>query len=222
MSKFVALNISVSEDGFMAGPNQSAENPLGEGGPLLHEWVFQTQAFREWIGLPGGTTELDHEYATRGFENIGATIMGRNMFAPSRGAWTEDGWKGWWGPQPKFQHPVFILTHYPRESIDMGNGTVFHFITEGIDRAYELASRAAGEKVVRVGGGADILHQSMEAGLLDEIHTVQVPVKLGGGELLFSNATAQLQRYRALPLVNSLMVHHQTYLRADNAQGIAE
>ena len=213
MSKFVALNISVSEDGFMAGPNQSMEEPLGTNGTLLHEWVFLTKAFREWIGLPGGATGMDNDFAARGFHNIGASIMGRNMFAPSRGPWAEDGWKGWWGSEPKFQHPVFILTHYPRESIDMGNGTVFHFVTEGIERVYELANQAANGKVIRVGGGANTLHQFLAAGLLDEIHTVQVPVKLGSGELLFSDPAIQLNLYRPLPPVESIAVRHQTYLK---------
>ena len=213
MSKFVALNISVSEDGFIAGPNQSMEEPLGTNGTLLHEWVFLTKAFREWIGLPGGTTGKDNDFAARGFHNIGASIMGRNMFAPSRGPWADDGWKGWWGSEPKFQHPVFILTHYPRESIDMGNGTVFHFVTEGIERVYELANQAANGKVIRVGGGANTLHQFLAAGLLDEIHTVQVPVKLGSGELLFSDPAIQLNLYRPLPPVESIAVRHQTYLK---------
>ena len=212
-SKFLALNISVSQDGFMAGPNQSLENPLGENGTKLHEWVFKTQAFREWIGLPGGETGIDNDYAARGFDNIGATIMGRNMFAPSRGAWTEDGWQGWWGAEPKFQHPVFILTHFARPPLDMGNGTVFHFVTGSIEEAADLAANAAHGKVVRVGGGANLLHQFLEAGLLDEIHTVEVPVELGSGELLFSNPEEQLKNYKALEPIKSGSVKHQTYIR---------
>ena len=213
MSKFLALNISVSEDGYMAGPNQTLDDPLGVDGKLLHEWVFKTQAFREWIGLPGGDTGLDNDYAARGFANIGATIMGRNMFSPSRGPWSNDGWQGWWGPEPKFQHPIFILTHYPREPIDMGNGTIFHFVTEGVERAYELSARAAGTKDVRVGGGAMILRQFLEAGLLDEIHTVQVPKTLGSGELLFTDTKIQLKNYSALTPVESMSVKHQTYIK---------
>ena len=210
-SKFLALNISVSHDGFMAGPNQSLENPLGENGTKLHEWVFKTQAFREWIGLPGGETGIDNDYAARGFDNIGATIMGRNMFAPSRGPWIEDGWQGWWGSEPKFQHPVFILTHFARPAIDMGNGTVFHFATGGIEEATERAANAAHGKVVRVGGGASVLHQFLEAGLLDEIHTVEVAVELGSGELLFSEPKLQLKHYQSLAPVLSGAVKHQTY-----------
>jgi dihydrofolate reductase len=212
-SNFLALNISVSRDGFMAGPNQSEENPLGENGTRLHEWVFKTLAFREWIGLPGGEEGVDNDYAARGFDNIGATIMGRNMFTPSRGPWIEDGWQGWWGPEPKFQHPVFILTHFAKPRIDMGNGTVFHFVTGGVAEAVALAGVAAQGKVVRVGGGADVLHQFLEAGLLDEIHTVQAPVSLGSGELLFSNPDLQLKHYRAVEPVESGSVLHQTYIR---------
>ena len=212
-SKFLALNSSVSQDGFMAGPNQSAENPLGEDGTKLHEWVFKTQVFREWIGLPGGETGLDNDYAARGFENIGASIMGRNMFTPSRGPWIEDGWQGWWGPEPKFQHPVFILTHYARDPLDMGNGTVFHFVTGGIDEVVELAAGAAQGKVVRVGGGANVLHQFMAAGLLDEIHTVQAPINLGSGELLFSDPGKQLEMYESTQPVMTASVRHLTYIR---------
>lgn len=213
MSKILALNLSVSEDGYLAGPDQSLDEPLGKNGALLHEWAFSTEAFREWIGEPGGTTGLDNDFIARGFHNIGATIMGRNMFAPSRGPWADDGWEGWWGPAPKFQHSVFILTHHPRDPLDMGNGTVFHFVTEGIARAVALSKEAAGEKDIRVGGGADTLQQFMEAGLLDEIHLAQVPVQSGAGELLFTNPELQLRKYQALPPINSLNVRHLTYIR---------
>ncbi len=213
MSKYVALNISVSADGFMAGSNQSFDQPLGENGMALHEWVFPTKAFREWIGEPGGATGIDNDYVTRGFQNIGATIMGRNMFAPSRGPWLNDGWEGWWGPSPNFQHPVFILTHYPREPLDMGNGTVFYFVNGGIEQAFELSNKAAHGKDIRVGGGANTIQQFMEAGLLDEIHTTQIPINLGSGELLFNHRESQLRLYRPLPPVKSLTVTHQTYLK---------
>lgn len=213
MSKVLALNISISEDGYIAGPNQSFEEPLGKNGMLLHEWVFSTRAFKEWIGESGGALGLDNEYVARGFHNIGASIMGRNMFAPSRGTWPDDGWKEWWGLSPNFRHQVFILTHYPREPVDMGNGTVFHFVTGGIVRALALSKEAAGEKDIRVGGGANTLQQSLEAGLLDEIHLAQVPVQLGSGELLFTNPGVQLRHYRALTPVDSQSVRHLTYLK---------
>ncbi len=213
MSKYLALNISVSEDGYMAGPNQSLENPIGENGKLVHGWVFPTKAFNEWFGESGGTTGIDNDYVARGFTNFGATIMGRNMFGPIRGPWLDDDWKGWWGPNPPFGYPVFILTHYPRDSIDMGNGTVFHFVTGGIEEAYELSHQAANGKDIRVGGGAETLHQFLEAALLDEIHVAQVPVKLGSGELLFSNPALQLKHYRPLEPVRSQTVQHQTYVK---------
>ncbi|MDP1711693.1 MAG: dihydrofolate reductase family protein [Candidatus Nanopelagicaceae bacterium] len=213
MTKFLALNISVSHDGFMAGPNQSESNPLGENGALLHSWAFATHAFQEWHGESGGSTGVDNEYIRRGFENVGATIMGRNMFGPIRGSWPNDDWKGWWGPNPGYQHEVLILTHHPRASIDMGNGTVFIFVTEGIESAYKKAMRAAKGKDVRVGGGAETIQQFMELGLLDELHVALVPVTLNSGEELFTDKALQLRRYRAIAPVLSSSVVHQTYVR---------
>lgn len=219
MTKFLALNISLSDDGFMAGPNQSLENPLGENGELLHSWAFATAAFQERYegskesGESGGTVGLDNEYIRRGFENIGATIMGRNMFGPIRGPWLNDDWKGWWGPTPGYQHKVFVLTHHPRESIDMDNETVFIFVTEGIEKAYKMAQREAKGKDVRIGGGAQTIQQFMELGLLDELHVALVPVKLHAGEELFTDKALQLRRYRAAAPVISDTVAHQTYVR---------
>jgi len=213
MSKFLALNISVSEDGFMAGPNQTETNPVGENGNLLHRWIFPTEAFSAWIGKPGGATGIDNDYVARGFQNIGATIMGRNMFGPVRGPWLDDEWKGWWGDAPNFQHPVFILTHYPRESIDMGNGTIFHFVTEGVEVAHEMSLAVANGKDIRVGGGANTLQQFLEADLLDEIHVAQVPIKLGSGEALFTNPELQLKNFEKLEPIVSPAVVHQTYMR---------
>jgi dihydrofolate reductase len=185
MTKFLALNISLSEDGFIAGPNQSENSPLGEKGESLHSWAFATEAFQEWHGNIGGTVGIDNDFIERGFTNIGATIMGRNMFGPIRGLWPDDSWKGWWGPNPGFRHPVFVLTHHPRESIDMGNGTIFVFVTGGIDQAYEMGLQAAKQKDVRVGGGAQTIQQFMELGILDEIHVAQIPIKLNSGEEFF-------------------------------------
>ena len=216
MTQFLALNISVSHDGFAAGPNQSENNPLGENGELLHSWAFATAAFQEWhaeLGEGRGTTGVDDQYIRRGFENIGATIMGRNMFGPIRGSWPNEDWKGWWGPNPGYQHQVFILTHHSRESIDMGNGTVFIFVTEGIAVACEKAIRAAKGKDVRVGGGAQTIQQFLESGLLDELHVALVPVTLNSGEELFTDKALQLRRYRALAPVISDSVAHQTYVR---------
>jgi len=213
MSKFLALNISVSEDGFMAGANQSETSPLGENGELLHSWAFATQAFQEWHGQVGGTSGIDNDFIRRGFENIGATIMGRNMFGPIRGAWPDDNWKGWWGPNPSFRHPVFVLTHHPREPIDTGNGTVFVFVTQGINQAYEMAQQAAADKDIRIGGGAQTIQQFMESGLLDELHVARIPIRLSSGEKLFSNREVQLKYYRIANSIISDSVVHQTYLK---------
>lgn len=213
MTKFLALNISVSDDGFMAGPNQSEESPLGENSMLLHSWVFATEAFQAKFGGSDGAVGIDNDFIERGFTNIGATIMGRNMFGPIRGEWPDDKWKGWWGPDPVFEHPVFILTHHPRQSIDMGNGTIFVFVTDGIEHACELALTAAKDKDIRVGGGAQTLQQFMELGLLDEIHIAQVPIKLNSGEALFTNRDLQLKHYREANSIISDSVIHQTYIR---------
>lgn len=213
MTKFLALNISVSEDGFMAGENQSLESPLGLRGQLLHSWAFVTEGFRQWHGETGGTTGLDNDFIVRGFTNIGAHIMGRNMFGPIRGEWPDENWQGWWGPNPGYQHPVFVLTHYPRRSLDMGNGTIFHFVTGGIDEAYDRAGDAAGGQDVRIGGGAYTIQQFMNAGLLDELHVARSPVKLGAGEKLFSNPASQLDKYEKLPEVASDSVVHTTYVK---------
>ena len=213
MTKFLALNISVSEDGFMAGANQSESAPLGENGQLLHSWAFATEAFKKWHGESGGAVGIDNDFIKRGFANIGATIMGRNMFGPIRGAWPDDDWRGWWGPNPGFKHPVFVLTHHFRKTIDMGNGTSFVFVTDGVERAYEMALQAAAGKDVRIGGGAQTIQEFMEPGLLDELHVAQIPVTLKAGEKLFSNENLQLKHYRAIDPVISGSITHQTYLK---------
>ncbi len=214
MTKFMALNISVSQDGFMAGSNQSKDAPLGIGGESLHTWALVTKAFRQWHGEIGGTSGFDNDYIERGFTNIGATIMGRNMFGPIRGEWPNEEWKGWWGLSPGYKHPVFVLTHYSRPTLDMGNGTVFHFVTGGVQQAYEMALDASNGKDVRVGGGAYTIQQFMNAALLDEIHIAQIPTMLLTGEKLFSNPTSQLKNYRELPEVISGDVVHQAYVKS--------
>lgn len=213
MTKLLALNISMSEDGFMAGPNQSLEAPLGIGGQAVHSWAFVTKAFREWHGQTGGTEGIDNDYVERGFTNIGATIMGRNMFGPIRGEWPNEDWKGWWSQEPGYKHPVFVLTHYPRATLDMGNGTVFHFVTEGAEHAYKMAMAAANGKDIRVGGGAYTIAQYMNLGLLDELHVVQTPVMLHDGERVISNPVTQLKNYRQESEVKSGEVIHRTYLK---------
>ena len=176
---------SISLDGFGAGPDQSLENPLGVGGTRLHEWLFPTRFFKRMIGQEGGTTGPDNELAERGFHNVGAWILGRNMFGPVRGPWLDDSWKGWWGDNPTYHTPVFVLTHHPRESLVMQGGTVFHFVTTGIRDALEMAREAAGGKDVRLGGGVATIREYLRAGLVDELHLAQAPVLLGKGESLF-------------------------------------
>ena len=181
---------SISLDGFGAGPNQTLEAPLGVGGESLHEWFFPTRTFRQMTGEGGGTTGIEEEFAVRGFENIGAWILGRNMFAPSRGEWTDDTWKGWWGDNPPYHVPVFVLTHHSRSPITMEGGTTFHFVTDGIHSALRQAREAAKGKDVRVGGGAATIRQYLREGLIDEMHLAISPILLGSGESLFSGIDA--------------------------------
>jgi len=177
---------SISLDGFGAGPNQTLENPLGVGGEGLHEWFFPTRSFQKMIGKEGGTTGIEEEFAVRGFHNIGAWILGRNMFGPVRGEWPDDKWKGWWGDEPPYHVPVFVLTHHARPSIVMEGGTTFHFVTDGIHSALRQARNAAKGKDVRVGGGVATIQQYLREGLIDEMHIAISPVLLGSGESLFA------------------------------------
>ena len=177
---------SVSLDGYGAGPDQSLENPQGVGAMALHEWAFATRTFRTMFGQDGGSTGVDDEFAARGFRNIGAWILGRNMFAPSRGPWPDDGWRGWWGDTPPYHCPVFVLTHHPRAPLEMQGGTVFHFVTGGIHEALQRARAAAPGRDVRVGGGVATVRQYLAAGLVDELHLAIATTLLGGGEHLFA------------------------------------
>jgi len=186
MSKLRVHCFSISIDGFGAGPMQSLEQPLGVGGENLHQWFFPTRVFQTMIGNADGATGVDNDFAERGFAGVGAWILGRNMFAPSRGAWTDDQWKGWWGDNPPYHVPVFILTHHARPPLTMAGGTTFHFVTGGIHDALALARDAAGGKDVRVGGGVATVRQYLQAGLIDELHVAISPVVLGGGESLFA------------------------------------
>lgn len=186
MSKLRVACFSISIDGFGAGPNQSLENPIGEGGMRLHEWFFPTRTFQQMHGNGSGTTGIDEDFAARGVRNIGAWILGRNMFDPNRGPWTDMSWKGWWGDNPPYHTPVFVLTHHPREPITMEGGTTFHFVTGGIFSALEQARDAAKGLDVRVGGGVETIRQYLRAGLIDEMHIALAPVLLGSGEQLFS------------------------------------
>jgi dihydrofolate reductase len=185
MSKVVVQSIGVSLDGFAAGPDQSLEHPLGTTGPELMEWFFPTKTFVEMHGGEGGETGIDNDFAARSMAGKGAWILGRNMFGPIRGPWTDDSWQGWWGDEPPYHVQAFVLTHYPREPIEMKGGTTFHFVTDGIESALEQAKAAAGDKDIRIGGGPSTIRQFLKAGLIDEMHLVLRPVILGRGEPLF-------------------------------------
>lgn len=189
---------SISIDGFGAGPRQSLENPLGAGGKALHEWIFATRTFRRMCGEEGGSTGVDDAFAARSFENVGAWIMGRNMFGPVRGPWPDAAWKGWWGASPPFHVPVFVLTHHPRDTITMEGGTTFRFVADGIEAALERARAAADGKDIRIGGGATTIQQYLRAGLVDEVHLAIAPVVLGSGERLFTDVDMAELGYRCV------------------------
>ena len=186
MSLLRVACFAISIDGFGAGPDQSLENPLGVGGLALHDWAFPTATFQKMHGDKTGTTGIDNDFVARGFNNMGAWILGRNMFGPIRGPWPDDNWKGWWGENPPYHTPVFVLTHYARGPVIMEGGTTFYFITDGIHTALERAREAANGKDVRLGGGIDTIRQYLTAGLIDEMHIAISPVLLGSGENLFS------------------------------------
>lgn len=187
MSRVRVQSFGISLDGFGAGPDQGLENPLGVRGPELMAWVFPTRTFRQMHGQDGGggETGIDDGLAAKGFEGVGAWILGRNMFGPIRGPWPDDGWKGWWGDEPPYHVPVFVLTHHARAPLAMAGGTEFRFVTEGIHAALEQARDAAGGRDVRVGGGVSTVRQYLQAGLIDELHLALGPVLLGRGEMLW-------------------------------------
>jgi dihydrofolate reductase len=201
MSK-LRCHISISADGFVAGPNQSMENPLGEGGERLHEWAFSLAAWRESHDRQGGEVNESTQIVQEAFENVGAGVMGRNMFGPVGGGdWPDEQWNGWWGDEPPYHNDVFILTHHAREPVGMEAGTTFHFVTDGIERALERAKESANGKDVRLWGGAQVIQQYLAAGLLDELELHIVPVLLGAGARLFDNlgdAKVELEQVRAV------------------------
>lgn len=191
-------SFAVSVDGFGAGPDQSLQNPLGVGGEELHEWIFPTDTFQKMYGKGHGQTGVDEGFAGRGMDGIGAWILGRNMFAHSRGPWADDGWKGWWGEEPPYRCPVFVLTHHPRASFEMKGGTVFHFETGGIEAALKRAREAAGDRDIRIGGGAETIRQYLRAGLIDEMHIAVSPVLLGRGEPFWAGLDLPALGYRVI------------------------
>lgn len=202
---------SVSLDGYGAGPNQSLENPIGEGGLSLHEWMFATHGFRQMAGhqvtsREGGSTGIDDDFFARGFSNVGAWIMGRNMFGPIRGPWVDEKWKGWWGRNPPYHTPVFVLTHHARPPLKMAGGTTFHFVTDGIQSALERAKKAADGKDIRLGGGVATIRQFLKARLIDELHLAISPILLGSGERLFGNV--DMKPYRCTEYAAGTGVTH--------------
>jgi dihydrofolate reductase len=214
MPKLRVHNFSVSLDGYAAGPDQGLDHPLGVGGERLHEWAFPTRTFRKMQGMDGGAKGLDDRFAAQGDVGIGATVMGRNMFGPIRGSWDDEHWKGWWGKHPPYHHPVFVLTHHPREPIPMQGGTTFHFVDGGIDAALRLAFEAADGRDVRLGGGVSTLQQCLRAGLVDEMHLAIAPVLLGRGERLFDNLDGGPVGYECVELASSPAVVHARLARS--------
>jgi dihydrofolate reductase len=215
MSKLRVNAFTLSLDGYGAGPDQTVEHPLGVGGESLHKWLVTTRTFHQMvIGKEGGATGVDDDFAVRSFENVGAYILGRNMFGPIRGEWPDDKWKGWWGDNPPYHVPTFVLTRYKRSPIEMEGGTTFHFVTDGIHSALEQAKVAAGSKDVRIGGGVSTLRQYLQERLIDEMHLAISPVLLGSGENLFAGLDMVKLGYHCTEQVATANALHVTIGRA--------
>jgi len=206
---------SLSLDGYGAGIDQSLQHPLGMHGMELHGWMLHTRTFQTMIGQDGGTTDVDDQFAQRGFHNVGAWILGRNMFGPVRGPWPDEAWKGWWGTNPPYHVPVFVLTHHPRAPIEMEGGTTFHFVTDGIHAALKAAREAAQGKDVRVGGGVSTVRQYVAEGLVDELHLAISPVLLGRGEALFQGQDWRALGYRCAEHVATEKATHVVLTKGD-------
>lgn len=215
MSKVRVHSFTISLDGYGAGPHQSIETPLGVGGEALHGWMVRTRTFERMMGRSGdaGTTGVDDDIVARHFDNVGACIMGRNMFAPSRGAWRDGTWKGWWGDNPPYHTPVFVLTHHRRAPLEMDGGTTFHFVTDGIQTALDRAKKAAGSKDVLIVGGASIIRQYLAARLIDEMHVVVSPMLLGSGEPLYAGADLPALGYSVASHVATPDATHYVFRR---------
>ena len=208
MQKLVVRCFALSLDGFGCATGLSLENPFGVGGLVIMDWAFQTRTMKAMFGMEGGSTGTDDGFVSKGFDNIGANIMGRNMFGPVRGPWTDDEWKGWWGPNPPYHSPVFVLTHHPRAPLQMEGGTTFHFVTDGIESALQQAFAAADGKDVRLGGGASLVRQYLRAGLVDELHLVVTDRLLGSGERLFEGTDNIARDYECVETIASDKVTH--------------
>jgi dihydrofolate reductase len=213
MSRLRVHGFSMSIDGYGAGRDQDLDNPLGVGGLALHDWIVSTRTFQRMQGLDGGAVGIDDDFMARGFANIGAWILGRNMFGPIRGPWPDDTWTGWWGSEPPYHTPVFVLTHHPRKSIDMNGGTTFHFVTDGIEAALQRATEAANGRDVRLGGGVATIRQYLRAGLVDEMHVAISPVLLGSGEHLFAGFDLPAVGYQCSEHVASANAMHVVFTR---------
>jgi dihydrofolate reductase len=210
-------SFSISIDGFGAGPNQSMDNPLGEGGEGLHQWAFATRTMQQVVfGEEKGSTGVDDDFIARGFENVGAWILGRNMFGPIRGPWPDMEWEGWWGDNPPYHVPVFVLTHHARPPLEMDGGTTFHFVTGGIHEALERAREAADGRDVRIGGGPNTIQQYLQEGLIDELHIAIAPVVLGRGERLFDAVDLHNLGYTCDQYVPSESATHVIFRREEN------
>jgi len=217
MSRLRVAGYGLSIDGYGAGPRQSLNDPLGVGGIGLMEWAFTTRTFQQMHGGSGGDSGIDEDFVARSVENVGAWILGRNMFGPVRGPWPDDEWKGWWGTNPPYHVPVFVLTHHPRAPIEMDGGTTFHFVHDGIDAALQRARDAAQGRDVRIGGGAATIRQYLAAGLIDELHIAQSPVLLGSGEPLFTGLDLPALGYTCTERVASPHATHIVLTRGGNA-----
>ena len=208
MSKVRVAAFSISLDGFGAGPRQDLNNPLGVRGFELHTWLRTTQFFMKMQGQSGGAQGIDNDFAKQSFENVGAWILGRNMFGPVRGPWNDDSWKGWWGDNPPYHTPVFVLTHHKRSPLAMEGGTTFHFVTDGLESALTRAKEAACGKEVRIGGGVSVIRQYLSAGLIDELRLAVSPVLLGEGEHLFSGINLHNLGYTPIESVSGENATH--------------
>jgi len=208
MSRLRVQAFSISIDGYGAGPGQDLDNPLGVGGMALHGWLFGTRSFQTMHGRDGGAGGADDEFAARGTTDVGAWILGRNMFGPIRGPWPDEGWKGWWGANPPYHVPVFVLTHHPRPSLPMEGGTTFHFVTDGIRAALKRAAEAAGGRDVRLGGGIATIRQFLTAGLIDEMHLAISPILLGSGENLLAGLDLVKLGYQCTEYVATTQAAH--------------
>ena len=218
MPRLLVSGFTISLDGYGAGPRQSLDAPLGVGGESLHGWLVSSRTFKRMQGQEGGETGIDEDFAAKSMSGFGAWILGRNMFAPSRGPWPDDSWRGWWGKNPPYHAPTFVLTHHARPSLTMEGGTVFHFVTDGIHAALERARAAAGDADIRLLGGAATIRQYLQARLVDEMHFAVSPILLGSGEHLFTGIDLPALGYSCTACVPSAKAVHYVISRTQNVE----